>query len=167
VPLSVTFVTRTAIEFVALLSAHFIASVLSRKYVHIVSRLWRKSTPRSRSVQTVAHDGWNSGCNDRFSRPAPSSRAAPRFVFPEAISKTILARRTSPAGREREFAKLSNWFAQLVSKTNAAFGRPIAIGTPIVHRRCLDSEHMPIIYGTEHQMYESVFGSYRSNRRLA
>src|SRR6516165_10237927 len=52
----------------------------------------------------------------------------------------ILARRTSPAGRERELAKPSSCSRRSASKTNAAFGRPIAIGTSIVHRRCPDSQ---------------------------
>ena len=54
-----------------------------------------------------------------------------RFVFPEALSKMILARRTSPAGREREFAKFSSCLRCSASKTNAVFGRPIAKASPL------------------------------------
>src|SRR3974390_2889367 len=83
--------------------------------------------------------------NRRRHRPTVTSLvsscpAISRFVFPEAHNKIILARRTSPAGRERELAKPSSCSRSSASKTNAAFGRPIAIGTSIVHRRCLDSQ---------------------------
>ena len=57
-----------------------------------------------------------------------------------AHNKIILARRTSPAGRDRELAKPSSSSRSSASKTNVAFGRPIAIGTSIVHRRCLHSQ---------------------------
>src|SRR5215469_6041004 len=58
------------------------------------------------------------------------------FVLPEALNKTILARLTSPAGRDRELARLSSCSRCSGRKTNSAFGRPMAIGTPIVHWRC-------------------------------
>ena len=48
--------------------------------------------------------------------------------------------RPSPAGRAREFAKLSSCSPCSASKTSTAFGRPIAIGTSIVHGRCPDSQ---------------------------
>jgi hypothetical protein len=66
-----------------------------------------------------------------------SCGAISRSFFPEALNKIILARRTRPEGRERELAKLSSCSRRSESKTNVAFGRPIAIGTSIVHRRCL------------------------------
>src|SRR5215469_6036157 len=58
------------------------------------------------------------------------------FVFPEALSKIILARLTNPDGRERDLANDSNCSRCSVPNTKAVFGRPIAIGTSIVHKRC-------------------------------
>jgi len=46
---------------------------------------------------------------------------------------------TSPAGSERELAMLSSCARCSVLNTSAAFGRPIAIDTSIVHQRCLSS----------------------------
>jgi hypothetical protein len=71
---------------------------------------------------------------------SPIWRAICIFVFPEALSKTILARLTSPAGSDRELAKRSSCSRCCGLKTNTAFGRPIAIGTPILHWRCLYSQ---------------------------
>ena len=64
----------------------------------------------------------------------------------------ILARLTSPAGRERELARLSSCSRCSASKTNAVLGRPIAISTSIVHGRCLEFPAilLPLIYGTLH-----------------
>jgi hypothetical protein len=57
--------------------------------------------------------------------------------LPRSAQQNIfLARRTNPAGRERELAKLSSCSRSSASKTNTAFGRPIAIATSIVHGRC-------------------------------
>src|ERR1700689_437770 len=83
--------------------------------------------------------------NRRRHRPTvfllvPSCEAISRSFFPEALIKIILARRTRPAERERELAKPSSCSRSSESKTNADLGRPIAIGTSIVHRRCLYSE---------------------------
>jgi hypothetical protein len=61
------------------------------------------------------------------------------FIFQAALSKTILTRVTSPAGSERELAALSSRACCQGLNTNAAFGRPIAIGTSIVHKRHLFS----------------------------
>src|SRR5262252_3433428 len=66
----------------------------------------------------------------------PNWRAISMFVFPEALSKIILARLTNPDGRERDLANDSNCSPCSAPNTNAAFGRPIAIGTSIVHKRC-------------------------------
>src|SRR5215472_6295984 len=66
----------------------------------------------------------------------PNWRAISMFVFPEALSKIILARLTNPDGRERDLANDSNCSRCSAPNTNAAFGRPIAIGTSIVHKRC-------------------------------
>ena len=52
------------------------------------------------------------------------------LVLPEALSKRILARLTSPAGRDREPAIPSSCSRCSGRKTKAAFGRPIAIDTP-------------------------------------
>src|SRR5262252_592045 len=66
----------------------------------------------------------------------PNWRAISMFVFAEALSKIILARLTNPDGRERDLANDSNCSRCSAPNTNAAFGRPIAIGTSIVHKRC-------------------------------
>src|SRR5258708_2667647 len=71
---------------------------------------------------------------------SPIWRAICKFVLPEALSKIILARITNPAGRDRELAKLSSCSRCSGVKTKAAFGRPIAIGTPILHWRYLNSQ---------------------------
>src|SRR6267154_2969177 len=62
------------------------------------------------------------------------------FVLPEELSKIILARLTSPAGRDRELAMPSSCSRCSGRRTKAAFGRPIAIDTPILHWRCLYSQ---------------------------
>ena len=88
---------------------------------------------------------------DTFLAPllVSSCRTIPRFVLPEALNKIFLARRTNPAGRERELAKLSSCSRSSASKTNTAFGRPTAMGTSIVHGRCIfPAILMPVIYGT-------------------
>jgi hypothetical protein len=56
-----------------------------------------------------------------------------------ALSKTIRTRVTSPAGSEPELAMLSSCARCSGLNTNAAFGRPLAIGTSIVHQRRLFS----------------------------
>jgi hypothetical protein len=56
-----------------------------------------------------------------------------------ALSKTIRTRVTSPAGSEPELAMLSSCARCSALNTNAAFGRPLAIGTSIVHQRRLFS----------------------------
>jgi len=48
------------------------ASVLSRKYLYIVARLYRGSNRLWRSRRMAAPGDWNSGRNDRFSRPVLS-----------------------------------------------------------------------------------------------
>ncbi len=48
------------------------SSVPSRKYVHIVARLLRRSNPRWRSRRTAAHGYWKFAHTDQFSRPVPS-----------------------------------------------------------------------------------------------
>src|ERR1700688_1772067 len=58
------------------------------------------------------------------------------FVLPEALNKILLARLTSPAGSDRELARPSSCSRCSGRKTKAAFGRPIAISTPILHWRC-------------------------------
>ena len=77
---------------------------------------------------------------------SPSWRAICMFVFPEALSKIILARLTSPAGRDRELARPSSCSRCPGRKTNCAFGRPIAIGTPILHWRYPYSRNSIAIY---------------------
>src|SRR5260370_20932068 len=62
------------------------------------------------------------------------------FVLPEELSKIILARLTSPAGRDRELAMPSSCSRCSGRRTKAAFGRPISIDTPILHWRCLYSQ---------------------------
>jgi hypothetical protein len=70
----------------------------------------------------------------------PNWRAICWFVFPEALIRMIRARLTSPAGSERELAILFSCSRCIGLNTNVAFGRPIIIGTSIVHQRCLFSE---------------------------
>lgn len=84
------------------------------------------STKRRRHLPTVA-------------LLSPSCRAMCWFIFPAALSKTIRTRVTSPAGSDRELAILSSCARCSGLNTNAAFGRPIAIGTSIVHQRRLFS----------------------------
>ncbi len=64
-------------------------------------------------------------------------RAICWFIVPAALSKTIRVRVTSPAGSERERAMLSSCARCSGLNTNAAFSRPIAIGTSVVHQRRL------------------------------
>ena len=58
-------------------------------------------------------------------------------------------RRTNPAGSERELARLSSCSRCSAVNTNSALGRPIAIGTSIVHEMpiCL-AILLPLIYAT-------------------
>src|ERR1700689_4507927 len=86
-----------------------------------------------------------------------SCGAISRSFFPEALNKIILARRTRPDGRERELAKLSSCSRSSESKTNADLGRPIAIGTSIVHRRCLYSQ----------QYYDQLFMGQNTSTHLS
>src|ERR1700691_2809607 len=100
--------------------------------------------------------------NRRRHRPTvfllvPSCEAISRSFFPEALIKIILARRTRPAERERELAKPSSCSRSSESKTNADLGRPIAIGTSIVHRRCLYSE----------QYYDQLFMGQNTSSHLS
>ena len=53
------------------------------------------------------------------------------------FSRLSFDQEISPAGRERELAQLSSCSRNSESKINVALGRPIAIGTSIVHRRCI------------------------------
>src|SRR6202050_2011273 len=102
--------------------------------------------------------------NRRRHRPTvfllvPSCEAISRSFFPEALIKIILARRTRPAERERELAKPSSCSRSSESKTNADLGRHIAIGTSIVHRRCLYSEQYydQLFMGQNTSTHVSVF----------
>src|ERR1039458_3557468 len=83
---------------------------------------------------------------------SPIWRAICIFVFPEALSKTILARLTSPAGSDRELARLSSCSRCCGLKTNTAFGRPIAIGIPhsALEMPIFPAILLPFIYGTGH-----------------
>lgn len=57
---------------------------------------------------------------------------------------------TSPAGRERELARLSSCSRCSAPKTNIDFGRPITIGTSMVQGRPkFLAIPVPVIYGTE------------------
>src|SRR6267154_1844900 len=118
----------------------------------------RPGRPRPISDERVAQigrgrPGRNTSCNPATSyfrkrrRHLPTvalvssnCRAICRFVLPEALSKIILARITNPAGRDRELAKPSSCSRCSGFKTKANFGRPIAIGTPILHWRYLNSQ---------------------------
>lgn len=81
------------------------------------------------------------------------------LVFLEALVRMIRTRLTSPAGRECELAMLSSCSRCSQLSTNAAFGRPIAIGTPRVRPRCLfRAMLMRLICGTEHQQAHQDMG---------
>jgi hypothetical protein len=54
------------------------------------------------------------------------------FILPDALRKIILARSTDPAENDRELSRCSRCYAL---KINAAFGRPIAIRSHILHGR--------------------------------
>src|SRR5467141_3173833 len=118
-----------------------------------VSSVWRTNCATRSSLIGRGRPGRNSSCNPATSyfrkrrRHLPTvalvssnCRAICRFVLPEALSKIILARITNPAGRDRELAKPSSCSRCSGFKTKAAFGRPIAIGTPILHWRYLNSQ---------------------------
>ena len=82
----------------------------------------------------------------------PNWRAICMFVLPEALNKIILARLTSPAGRDRELARLSSCSRCSGRKTNSAFGRPTAISTPhcALEMPIYAAILLPLIYGTKH-----------------
>src|SRR5260370_20193016 len=118
-----------------------------------VSSVLRTNCATRSSLIGRGRPGRNSSCNPATSylrkrrRHLPTvalvssnCRAICRFVLPEALSKIILARITNPAGRDRELAKPSSCSRCSGFKTKAAFGRPIAIGTPILHWRYLNSQ---------------------------
>ena len=118
-----------------------------------VSSVLRTNCATRSSLIGRGRPGRNSSCNPDTScsrnrrRHLPtvalvssSWRAICWFVLPEALSKIILARLTSPAGSDREFARPSSCSRCCGLKTNTAFGRPIAISTPILHWRCLYSQ---------------------------
>ncbi|GAC1508708.1 MAG: hypothetical protein NVS1B11_12170 [Terriglobales bacterium] len=69
----------------------------------------------------------------------PNCRAICWFIFPAALSKTIRTRVTSPAGSEWELAMLSSCARCSGLNPNAAFGRPIAIGTSM----CIRDAYFP------------------------
>ena len=60
------------------------ASVPSRKYVHIVAGLWRRSSPPWQSRRTAARGCWNLARIDRFSSPVPSRCETFRDEWPVA-----------------------------------------------------------------------------------
>src|ERR1022692_675652 len=118
-----------------------------------VSRVLRTNCATRSSLIGRGRPGRNSSCKPATSYfkkrrrhlPAvvfviPNWPAICRFVLPEALSKIILARLTNPAGRDRELARLSSCSRCCALKINSAFGRPSAIGTSILHGRCLYSQ---------------------------
>src|SRR5712691_9356069 len=124
-----------------------------------VSNVLRTNCATRSSLIGRGRPGRNSSCNPdtpcsknrcrhlpTVALVSPIWRAICRFVLPEALSKIILARLTSPAGRDRELARLSSCSCCSGRKTNCAFGRPIAIGTPILHWRYPYSRNSIAIY---------------------
>jgi len=89
-----------------------------------IARMRMRGSRNSCSVQIFKHR-----------TRSPIWRAICRFVLPEALSRIILARLTSLAGRDRELAMPSSCSRCSGRRTKAAFGRPIAIDTPILHWR--------------------------------
>src|ERR1700675_2542368 len=135
-----------------------------------VSKVLRTNCATRSSLIGRGRPGRNSSCNPATSYFRNRRRHLPtvalvslnwhaicRFVLPQALCKIILARVTNPAGRDRELAKPSSCSRCSGVKIKAAFGRPIAIGTPILHWRYLNSQ----------QYYCHLFmGHYTSSRRI-
>jgi hypothetical protein len=129
----------------------FVSGVLRTKSATPSSMIWR------------GEPGPNSSCSPGTSRSrnvrrhlpiallfSPLWRAICIFVFQEALSKTILARRTSHAGSDRELARFSICSRLCGLITNTAFGRPIAISIPYsaFERAIFPTILSPLTYGT-------------------
>jgi hypothetical protein len=144
---------RCTVDFDTRVSSAICRVLQCVPFFGFVSSVLRTNRATRSSLIGRGRPGRNSSCNPDISCSknrrrhlptvalvSPIRRAICWFVLPEALSKIILARLTSPAGRDREPAIPSSCSRCSGRNIKAAFGRPMAIDTPILHWKCLYSQ---------------------------